>query len=121
MHETSLVQALIRQVERLMADHDAVRVTEVSVSVGEFSGVDAELMQFAFLREIEGTALRDARLTLAAVPLEARCVACGHLFAVGGFRFECPRCESRHIEVVRGEEMVLETVVFDCADTSAPT
>jgi len=113
MHEASLMRTLIRQVAAIAEQHAAARVVEVSVSVGEFSGVEPELLRIAFQRQIEGTPLGGAELGLARVPLEGVCEQCHREFAIEGFCFVCPHCESSRVTVVRGEEMVLESVVFE--------
>ena len=116
MHEASLVRTLIRQVAAIAAQHAAARVAEVSLSVGEFSGVEPELLRMAFQRQIEDTPLRGAGLRLSRVPLEGICAECHREFAIEGFRFVCPRCQSSCVTIVRGEEMVLESVVFEAVD-----
>lgn len=113
MHERSLVQDLLRQVERLMREHGARRLLKVSVSAGEFSGVEPELLRLAFEELAPESAARGAVLELAEVPLEARCGECDHLFRVRRFRFQCPQCRGRQVTVVRGEGLVLESVTLE--------
>ena len=113
MHEASLVRTLIRQVEALASEQGKARVVEVSVSIGEFSGVEPDLLRIAFERQIFGTALCDARLSLVRVPLEGFCSKCQLVFAIEAFRFICPGCGGSHVNVNRGEEMMLEGVVFE--------
>jgi Zn finger protein HypA/HybF involved in hydrogenase expression len=48
MHERSLVMALLRQVDELRRAQGGQRVVLVRVSVGEFSGVEPELLRMAF-------------------------------------------------------------------------
>lgn len=48
MHERSLVMALLRQVDQLRRAQGGHRVVMVRVSVGEFSGVEPELLRIAF-------------------------------------------------------------------------
>jgi hydrogenase nickel incorporation protein HypA/HybF len=119
MHETSLMSTLIRQVEAIAERHNEARVVEVSVSVGEFSGVEPDLLRMAFERQIVDTPLHGGRLNLARVPLEGVCSQCLSEFAIEAFRFVCPRCGDSHVTVVRGEEMILESVVFEDIATAA--
>ena len=113
MHERSLVRALIRQAEEFAAESGGGRVTEVAVSLGEFSGVDARLFALAFDDLKPGTPLGAARLKIEEVDLEGRCDRCGASFAIEGFRFVCPDCGGTAIEVVRGEELVLESLKIE--------
>jgi hydrogenase nickel incorporation protein HypA/HybF len=112
MHELSLARALLRQVEELRQSHRAEGVRTVCVSVGEFSGVEADLLDTAFSQLTQGTPVDGAQLSIERVPLEARCTVCEHEFAVCGFRFVCPRCDARDVRTVRGEELMLETLTL---------
>lgn len=120
MHEASLVRTLIRQVEAIAARHDGARVVEVSVSIGEFSGVEPDLLGMAFEREVTDTSLCGGELKLVRVPLEGVCSQCQNEFAIKTFRFVCPHCESSRVTVLRGEEMILESIVFENVTAAAP-
>ncbi len=113
MHERSLVCQVLRQVAQLMIDHGGQRVREVHLSVGEFSGVEPELLEIAFDEMVIETPLRGAVLELEQVPLEAECEACGNQFAVERFVFLCPACGSSSVSVLRGEELMLESLVME--------
>lgn len=114
MHEASLVRSLLAQVERLALDNGARRVTEVKVTVGEFAGVEPDLLELAFERQSAGTSLDGARLQLTRVPLEAECAACGSTFRVEQFDFTCPTCRRPGSAVVtRGEELWLESIMLE--------
>lgn len=116
MHEQSLVRALFRQVSELQQARNACGVHVVRVSVGQFSGVEPELLQSAFDELIGDSHLAGAKLELVIVPLEARCRACSHEFAVPNFQFRCPRCRDRRVDILRGEGLVLESVTLEESD-----
>jgi len=113
MHESSLVQALLRQVESIMRENQAARVTSLCVSVGEFSGVEPELFRFAYDALSEDSPVRGAQLEMEVVPLECHCDKCNDDFSVTDFRFECPRCESDRISIIRGEGIMLDSVTLE--------
>ena len=60
MHEASLVQSLLEQVQTLMRDHQAQRVQTIQLSVGEFSGVEPELLRSAYDLLVDQTPVRGA-------------------------------------------------------------
>jgi hydrogenase nickel incorporation protein HypA/HybF len=113
MHEFSLVQALLKQVDTLRREQNAGRVVSIQVSVGEFSGVEPELFREAYKVLIEETPMRGAALQMDCEPLRGRCENCGRDFAIHRFRFECPDCFSRGITIVSGEGLVLESVTME--------
>jgi hydrogenase nickel incorporation protein HypA/HybF len=117
MHEASLVRSLLRQVEELAQRHGARRVTGVRVTVGEFSGVEPDLLVAAFERQIKGTPLDGTRLLLERVELAAQCTACGHEFSVERFDFTCPNCRLPGAgKMTRGEELMLESLELEAAE-----
>ena len=118
MHESSVTRALIEQVGRLIDSQPGGQLRSIRVQVGEFSGVDADLLQEAYDRETNGTPLHSVRLELRRVPLEAGCPACAREFPVSAFRFVCPACGSRDVVIRRGEELLLESLTFEEAGPS---
>lgn len=118
MHEYSVATRLLREVEQLAA-RERGRVTRVKVSVGEFSGVDPHLLQSAFEDLVERSGREPIVWQAETVPLEATCESCRHRFPVVAFRFQCPRCHSGRTQVLRGEELVLESVVLETLDECA--
>jgi hydrogenase nickel incorporation protein HypA/HybF len=113
MHERSLVRALLRQVEALAAEHATDRVLAVRVRIGEFSGVEPELLQCAYDDLVDESHVRGAELQLERVPLEADCQQCGKRFPVERFRFECPGCGSPQLAIRGGEDMLLESITIE--------
>lgn len=120
MHEFSVAAALIRQVEQIARREGAgtgeVRVQEVKVNIGEFSGVDAQLLESAFEQLIPHTLADRSRLITHSFPLEALCELCHTTFPVRRFRFSCPQCSSTEVVVVQGEELILDSVTLEGPD-----
>ncbi|MBN1854683.1 MAG: hydrogenase maturation nickel metallochaperone HypA [Pirellulales bacterium] len=113
MHEFSLVQSLLDQVESIRLAERAERVLSIRVNVGEFSGVEPDLVRDAFDMLVEATPTQGAELDIITTPLKARCRDCGGEFYVEHFFFECPTCYSRDIMVIQGEGVILETVELE--------
>jgi hydrogenase nickel incorporation protein HypA/HybF len=116
MHETSLVAALLRQVDRVCAEHGGPVATEVRVEVGQLSGVEPLLVASAFERLKKGTSAARAQLAIDSVPLEAVCLACGRESEVRDFHFRCPHCHHDRLRIVRGEAFQLVSVSVDSGD-----
>ena len=113
MHESSLVKALLEQVDALKRENNAERVVEIRVCVGQFSGVEPELFRLAFETMVDTSSARGAKLQMSEEALTAQCKECGQEFAIERFRFECPACDSPTVTVVQGEQLVLESVIME--------
>lgn len=111
MHEYSLVQALLEQVEALRRERRLGPATAIRVGIGALAGVEPELFRLAYEAACDGLPPA-AALELTAIPLEAACRQCGHAFAVERFRFVCPACASPQVEVSRGDALILDSVTF---------
>lgn len=116
MHEFSLAQALLEEVERVRHQHSGGRLKAVRVEVGELSGVEADLLAFAVELILADGPDAGAVLELNAVPVEARCRACEREFRVQQFHFRCPACGDGRVEVLRGEGLVLRDVTIETSE-----
>jgi|SRR5579862_4183421 len=114
MHEFSVARSLMNQVHAIARRENATHLTSIALSVGEFSGIDPDLLRSALeMLGTEGIAV-DVELKINRVPLTARCSACDDVFAVPNYRFVCPSCRSTETRIVSGEEIILESVTLEC-------
>ena len=113
MHERSLIRALLRQVQQIADNNSPVRVVSIHVRIGEFAGVESELLASAYDDLIRDTPLSGAALDLAQVPLEGICDLCGSRFRIERFHFRCDECGSVQLTICGGEEMLLESVTIE--------
>ncbi len=112
MHERSLVQALIRQVDQVVAENGGGRVAEVRVQVGPLSGVEPLLLRSAFEHCAPATCAANAKLVIDEVPLTAVCEECDHAFELADYRFRCPRCGAKSVRVTQGDDFQLLSVTM---------
>jgi hydrogenase nickel incorporation protein HypA/HybF len=110
MHERSLVKALLRQVEAIANNHVASRVLSIRVCIGEFSGVEADLLASAYDDMVQDTPLHGAVLHVEQVTLQAVCEQCGCKFRIKHFHFQCDQCGGANLTLRGGEELLLKTV-----------
>ena len=112
MHEQSFAQALIRQVEQVVAENGGGRVAEIRVQVGPLSGVEPLLLRSAFEFCVPTTCAVHAKLVIDEVPLTAVCAECDHTFELADYRFRCPRCEAESVRVTQGDDFQLMSVTI---------
>jgi hydrogenase nickel incorporation protein HypA/HybF len=116
MHELAVCQALIEQVERVARDNAARRILSVTVSVGPLSGIEARLLEHAYPLAAAGTVAEEAKLVVVTVPVRVRCRTCRAETEVASNRLLCGSCNDWQVDVIAGEEMLLQRVEIETAD-----
>ena len=115
MHELSVCLSLLREVERIAREHNAGRVTKISVTVGPLSGVEPPLLENAFPIAAAGTVASAATLHLDFMPVRVTCGECGKESEVPANRLVCEHCGDWRTQLLSGDELMLERVVLDTA------
>jgi hydrogenase nickel incorporation protein HypA/HybF len=113
MHELSIAQALIGQVEKIARTEGAASVTGVTITVGILSGVDYEALRFAFPLAAEGTVAESAELVVEKVEATVACHDCKETTSPKYPFFVCAKCGSANVEIVTGRELQLKSIEVD--------
>ena len=113
MHELSICQALISEVEAVARSEHAISVSDIYVSVGFLSGVEPPLMQHAFPLAAAGTVASEATLHLEATAVRVSCGECGKESDVPANRLVCRCCGDWRTQLISGDELLLQRVVLD--------
>ena len=112
MHEYSLVEALVRRVEEEAARRGATAIHAVRVSLGELSGVDAELFRTAWETFRAGTGCARAELALTPVAAAWSCTACGAAIPRGAV-LRCSGCGAPGRLSERADALLLESIEME--------
>ena len=110
MHELSVCQALVQQLEAVSAAHGGGQVELVRLRIGPLSGVEAALLRQAFPLAAAGSIAAGAELIVNAAPVVVQCNDCGASGEVAPNRMLCPACGGYRVRTVSGTEMLLESV-----------
>jgi hydrogenase nickel incorporation protein HypA/HybF len=114
MHEASLAQCIIEDLERRIEEGEiAGRIRGVYLAVGRLTAVFPDNLRFLFQVLAKGSALEGARLDIEQVPILARCMSCGTHFEIEDVYFSCTGCGSPDVDVLRGSELQIESVEVD--------
>ncbi len=82
MHERTIVRDLLDQTLRFASTRSARSVRVVKLTVGEFAGVEPELIRLAFEELAPSILHPHVRLDVLVAPLEAECRSCRNQFRV---------------------------------------
>ena len=110
MHEFSVCQALIAQVEQIAISHGALKVQSVKLRIGPLSGMELPLLEHAYPFASAGTLAEGSILEIERAPLKVNCEACGFDSKVKPNLLTCRMCGSCKTRVVSGEELMLMSV-----------
>jgi hydrogenase nickel incorporation protein HypA/HybF len=116
MHELSVCQALIDQVESIAREHRALQVNEIFVEIGPLSGIESPLLEQAFDIASAGTVADGAKLMIRTLPIRVSCRECGAITTALPSRLVCGVCGDWRTELVSGDEMLLASLEFTRAD-----
>ncbi len=115
MHELSIAESVVRIAEQ----HAAGRpVAAVELKVGHLRQVVPSALAFAFELVAQGTCVEGAELVMEEIPAGGRCRGCGTESELDGFPLLCPRCGSWDLELLRGEELLVDALELEDATTN---
>jgi hydrogenase nickel incorporation protein HypA/HybF len=107
MHEMSICQALLDQVERIAQEQRASQVDSIVLSIGPLSGVEPVLLSRAFEVARLQTVAENSTLEIETGPIVVECRSCGASGEAGVNRLVCPSCGDWQVNVVQGDELLL--------------
>lgn len=113
MHELSVCQSLLTQVQTVARNNRATAVTEVHVSVGPLSGVEPPLLDRAFTVARAGTVAANAELILTAPGIRVHCHLCAKETEVALPDLRCGACGHWQTRVLAGDELMLTSVALE--------
>ena len=118
MHELSICQALISQVEDIARQHHAEAVRIVNVRIGPLSGVEPVLLEQAYPLASAGTVAEASTLVIEKLPIRVRCTHCGAETPAEANRLVCGECGDWHTQLLSGDEVLLASVELGNTENS---
>jgi hydrogenase nickel incorporation protein HypA/HybF len=110
MHELSICQALLAQVEKIAYEQQARAVEKIVLHIGPLAGVEARLLCDAFPIASAGSVAAGAELLIEELPLRVRCDSCGVESDAQPNRLLCGVCGDWHTRLISGDELLLASV-----------
>lgn len=111
MHELSVCQAMLAQVETVAQQHQATEVKQIILQVGALSGLEPELLQQAFsIAQTLSPLTRHATLQIETLPIRVHCPECNMETAVTVNRLICGNCGNWKTQLISGHELLLRSI-----------
>ena len=119
MHEMSICQGLMDQVERIAAEQGASRVDRIVLSIGPLSGVEPVLLRRAYEAACLQTVAENAEFEIETGSIEVECRCCGASGEAEVNRLLCPACGDWKVNLLKGDELLL--MRLEVSGISTPT
>ena len=119
MHELSVCQGLMRQVQQIAYDNQAKAVDLIRLRVGGLSGIEPSLLAHAFEIARAGTVAAEAELEIEQGPIVVKCQECGASSVVPANRLICEFCGEWRVNVTEGEELMLMSLEIETKESSS--
>jgi len=113
MHEVSIIQSVIEIVTKQALENKLTKINNVSLRIGELSGVMSESLEFAFDSCIKGTMLEESTLDIEIVSALGECNDCKLEFPIEHFNKLCPSCNKFCTKIIRGYELNINSIEGD--------
>jgi hydrogenase nickel incorporation protein HypA/HybF len=110
MHELSVCQAMLMQVETIAKRENASQVSRIVIRIGPLSGVVPELLQQAFTIARAGSIAAEAELVASLQQVRIRCLQCGAECDATVNSLICCECGDYRTQLISGDELLLTSV-----------
>jgi hydrogenase nickel incorporation protein HypA/HybF len=113
MHEFSLATEVIRLAEREAEKAVAVSVQEITIEVGDLSGVEADAFETALELLSKDTVLGKSMIRIIKTPGKGKCNSCDFEFDMRYRMATCPKCKAFPSVVNGGNEFRVMSLVIN--------
>jgi len=105
MHELSLAENILQQIEDAAITQRFSRVKTVWLEIGELACVEQEALRFFFTVVTEDSIVRQAKLEIIDIAGRAVCDDCHRAILIAALHQACPHCGSYAMQITQGDEM----------------
>jgi hydrogenase nickel incorporation protein HypA/HybF len=113
MHEFSLATEVIRLAEGEAIKTDAKSIMEITIEVGDLSGVEADAFEMALGLLSKDSILDKSMIRIMKTPGKGKCNSCDFEFEMNHRLATCPKCSAFPSEVNGGSEFRVLSLVIE--------
>jgi hydrogenase nickel incorporation protein HypA/HybF len=113
MHEFSLAVEVIKLAQQEAEKRNVHSVSEITIEVGNMSGVEAEPFESALELLKGGSIIENAILNIVKLNGKGKCISCNIEFEMNHRMDTCPACKSFPSEITGGNEFRVVSLLVD--------
>ena len=91
----------------------ALRVNEIELDIGKFSGIEPDALKFALETAVTGTNLENSIIKIKTIDPVGFCRNCSEKFEMINMYQSCPGCNSYEIDILSGSELSVKSLNVD--------
>ena len=111
MHELGIVIHVVKQVEELVKKNNATKAVEVTLEVGEVSGVVKEYFVDAFNWAANRSEyMKECKLNYIVIQAITYCEDCKRTYQTVKYGKECPYCHSPNTYLTTGRDVMIKDI-----------
>ncbi|PSB02743.1 hydrogenase maturation nickel metallochaperone HypA [Merismopedia glauca] len=110
MHEVGLMENALAIALNYASRERASRIEQITLRIGDLSGVEPDALRFAFDVVTQGTIAERAKLIVESCPTLCFCHVCQTQFQPTQWDYECPTCQTWSMAIVQGKELELTSL-----------
>ena len=111
MHELGIVVHVIKQIEQLAKENNVKEVVELTLEVGEVSGVVKQYFVDAFEWAKKRTEyMKNTKLNFIIIEAISFCEDCQDTYKTTAYGKECPKCKGNNTYLVTGRDVSIKDV-----------
>jgi hydrogenase nickel incorporation protein HypA/HybF len=113
MHEFSLASEVIDLARHEADKNNALSVSEITIEVGNMTGIEADVFESALGILSEGSILEKAQLNIVRIKGKGVCISCEQEFEMNKRMDTCPKCHSFPSEIRGGNEFRVVSLLIE--------
>lgn len=111
MHEVGVIIEVIKTVENFARKNGVTKIQTLVLQIGELSSTIPHYVEACYPAAVEGTLLHDTELKIEIMPGNGICKDCNKVFNLIENNNICPKCGSKHWEVLSGKEFMIKEIL----------
>lgn len=111
MHEIGVMIEVVKTVENFARENGVTKIEKLVLQIGELSPMIPRYIEACYPAAVDGTSLENTKLEIEIMPGNGICKECNKVFNLIENNNTCPKCGSKHWEILCGKEFFIKEIV----------
>jgi hydrogenase nickel incorporation protein HypA/HybF len=102
---------VVKTVENFAQKNGVTKIQTLVLQIGELSSMIPKYIEACYSAAVDGTVLQETELKIEVLPGNGICKECNKVFNLIENNNKCPKCGSKHWEILSGKEFMIKEIV----------